>query len=230
MQVLAHHVLPDRARRGVGRVGDHAVHGGGKNVARCHEHRRAAERHAHEIDGQLRKAFRRPVCPVDAVVALGQAEADVVALALVLRALLHIEHAALLASKKVCEQAKITVPCRAPAVKRDHEAFGMFALAEMTRKRQALAVFEQHRLRFRRGELFRGGALRLAVGLVALFARELGAALAFERLGRLTLHRNVHERPRHAVGRRAIERCRSRDEYSRLCRFFHNCDLLVSKL
>ena len=30
MQVLPHHVLPDRTRRGVGRVGDHAVHRGAR--------------------------------------------------------------------------------------------------------------------------------------------------------------------------------------------------------
>jgi len=98
MQVLPHHVLPDRTRRGVGRVGDHAVHRGGENIACGHEHRRPAERHAHKVNGQAGEAFGCPVCPVDAVVALGQAEADVVALALVLRALLHIEHAALLAA------------------------------------------------------------------------------------------------------------------------------------
>ena len=115
-------------------------------------------------------------------------------------------------------------------MKRDHKALGLFAFTKMSHERQALAVFEQHCLRFRRGELFRGGALRLAVGLVALFARELGAALIFKRLGRFALHRDVHERSRHAVGRRAVECRRSRDEYSRLCRFFHNCNLLVSKL
>ena len=115
-------------------------------------------------------------------------------------------------------------------MKRDHKALGLFAFTEMAHERQTLAVFEQHCLRFRRRKLFRGGALRLTVGLVALFARELGAALIFERLGRFALHRDVHQRSRHAVGRRAVECRRSRDEYSRLCRFFHNCDLLVAKL
>lgn len=101
-EILFHHILPDLARRSVGRVGDHAAHRVGQHVARGHQHRRAAERHAHQIDGKrFPKAFRRPHSPIHAVVALRQTKADVVALALVLRALLHVEHAALLAFQKV---------------------------------------------------------------------------------------------------------------------------------
>ena len=174
VQVVAHHILPDIPRGGVGRVGDHAAHRLGKAHSRGHEHGRRAHGNAREIDGQVAPAVvHDPAHPAEAVVALGEAKADISALALVLRALLHIEHTALFPLPELREQAEIPIPRRAPAVKGDEDALGVFNLAEMAHERQPLAAAQQHRLRVRGAELLRRLALRRAIALILALPRQV---------------------------------------------------------
>ena len=56
------------------------------------------------------------------------------------------------------------------------ERYGVFAFAQMAHERQSVAVFKQHRLRFRRGKPVRRRFLRLAVKLVMALPREMVAA------------------------------------------------------
>ena len=221
VQVVAHHILPDILRGRIGRVSDHAAHRVGQPHAGRHEHCRRTHGDAREIDGQITAAVvHDPAHPVEAVVALREAKADISALALVLCALLHIEHTAPFSFPEFREETKIPIPRRAPAVKGYEDALGVFAFAQVPHKREPLAAAQQHRLGMRGAELLRRLALRRAIALILALSGQM-RALAVQMLRQIPLHRHIHQRLCRAIGRHAVNGCRGGSGYRGLRSFFH---------
>ena len=122
MVLLRHLISQHIARTGEGAVRNYALDGAGEAISRRHEHRSRAHGYAVQPEPAAEIGLRA-LHPAAYIIALARAEADLPALTLPMRALVHEQHAEAAGYVILRNSRKIVLPARAVAVDEDDIVF-----------------------------------------------------------------------------------------------------------
>ena len=207
MQILFRDLVPDGGGRGEAAVSQNAADVFRQCLICCHQHSRCAHGDACEIDGELPSSvFIQPLDPVQTVIALQHAKADVIALTVPLCALFNVEHAAAVLYPEVSDRAEIAPPEGSPAVHSEDNPLRLCAREPVADQLCVVIALGRYRLVGRISEMLLcfidPGAVLRRNGIFPQRLRHLAAELRLA-----SVHGLCHEKARYTTHR--SEACRA---------------------